>query len=650
MERQGKCVNKTKSFTPASVKNYRIHDAFWVSKMEMVRTEMIPYQWKALNDQLKNTIPSHCIKNFKIAAGMEEGEFYGYVFQDSDLAKWLEAVGYTLAWHKDSELEKTADEIIEIVEKAQQEDGYLDTYYIINGMEKRWTNLADNHELYCAGHMIEAGVAYYQGTGKKKLLNIVKRFADCIDKSFGPEEGKLHAYPGHEIIEMALVRLYHVTGEERYLNLAAYFINERGRTPLYFEEEQKKNGNVFHWENSLFQYQYYQAGKPVREQEVAEGHAVRAVYLYSGMTSVAKELQDESLLKAVKRLWLDVTRKQMYITGAIGSSDYGEAFTFGYDLPNDEVYGETCASIGLVFWARRMLEMELDSDYADVMERALYNGCISGMSKDGTRFFYVNPLEVDPEACRKDQRKKHVAVERQKWFGCACCPPNLARLIASVGNYACSFGERMAAFHLYIGGEIEAPFDGVRIRVDSRLPWSGNVCLTVEGEARYTLALRIPGWRGSYKVCVNGEPFTKEPEKGYLYIERDFRTGDRIEMEFDMPPRKNYAHPGVKADLGKVALSRGPIIYCLEEADNGAGLSRMSVGRDSEIRELKGTIEEDEIDLEVAGRQLDIEAWKDRLYQYERPEKYKEQTLRYIPYYLWNNRGAGEMTVWVRED
>ena len=279
---------------------YQIDDPFWSRKRETVRTQMIPYQWRALNDQVEGAAPSHCIKNFKIAAGLEEGKFEGRVFQDSDVAKWLEAVGYALSWHKDEELERTADEAIDIIAAAQQPDGYLDTYYIINGLDKRWTNLMNNHELYCAGHMIEAGIAYYEGTGKRKLLDVVIRLADCIDRTFGPEEGKLHAYPGHEIIEMALVRLYHLTKEEKYLNLAKYFIDERGQEPLYFKEEREKYGNTYYWEDSLFQEQYFQAGKPVREQKEAEGHAVRAVYLYSGMASAAKETGDMSLWEACK--------------------------------------------------------------------------------------------------------------------------------------------------------------------------------------------------------------------------------------------------------------------------------------------------------------------------------------------------------------
>ena len=266
-------------YTPIEVGDYKITDNFWKAKLDIVKDKMIPYQWEALNDRIADAAPSHCIHNFKIAAGMEEGAFAGCVFQDSDLAKWLEAVGYILLYKKDEELETIADSVIDIIEKAQQPDGYLDTYYIINGLDKRWTNLTDHHELYCAGHMIEAGIAYYNGTGKEKLLEVVKRLADCIDGTFGPEEGKIHAYPGHEIVEMALVRLYETTGQRRYLKLAQYFIDERGKEPLYFKEEIEKNGRSFYWERSLFQYQYYQAGKPVREQKTAEGPAVRAVYI-----------------------------------------------------------------------------------------------------------------------------------------------------------------------------------------------------------------------------------------------------------------------------------------------------------------------------------------------------------------------------------
>lgn len=637
-------------YTPAEVSDYKITDSFWKAKLDIVKDKMIPYQWEALNDQIVDAAPSYSIKNFKIAAGMEEGTFGGFVFQDSDLAKWLEAVGYILIYKKDRELEAIADGAIEIIEKAQQPDGYLDTYYIINGLDERWTNLTDHHELYCAGHMIEAGIAYYKGTGKTRLLEIVKRLADCIDNHFGPEEGKIHAYPGHEIIEMALVRLYKTTGEERYLRLAQYFIDERGKEPLYFREEIKRHGHSFYWEKSLFQFQYYQAGKPVREQKSAEGHAVRAVYLYSGMASVAKETGDETLKAAVKELWEDVTKRQMYITGAIGSSDYGEAFTFDYDLPNDEIYGETCASVGLIFWARRMLEMELKGEYADVIERALYNGCLSGMSQDGTRFFYVNPLEVDPEACRKDQRKSHVAVERQKWFGCACCPPNLARLIASLGSYACGFSEDTIALHLYIGGEIKTPFADTRLVVESGFPWDGRVSVKILGSGgAFKLALRIPGWARDYEVKLNGASRTELSRDGYLYLQRDWRNGDVVTLEFPMRVEKNYANPHVKHDLGRVAITRGPLVYCLEEIDNGKGLARIGIKADADFELTGDGMETGEIDIITEGAAVDDTDWNGSLYRFDGPPSMKEAALKFVPYYLWNNRGVGEMIIWVKD-
>lgn len=629
---------------------YQIDDPFWAGKMETVRTQMIPYQWKALNDQVEGAAPSHCIKNFKIAAGMEDGKFEGRVFQDSDVAKWLEAVGYVLSWHKDEELERTADEVIRIIAAAQQPDGYLDTYYIINGLEKRWTNLMNDHELYCAGHMIEAGIAYYEGTGKRELLEVVIRLADCIDGTFGPEEGKLHAYPGHEIIEMALVRLYCLTKEERYLKLAKYFIDERGQEPLYFKQEREKYGNTYYWEDSLFQEQYFQAGKPVREQKEAQGHAVRAMYLYSGMASAAKETGDTSLWEACATLWDNVVHKKMYITGAVGSSDYGEAFTFDYDLPNDTVYGETCASIGLIFWARRMLEVEPGSEYADVMELALFNTCLSGMSLDGKKFFYVNPLEVNPEACRKDQLKKHVEYERQPWFECACCPPNLARLISSLGSYAVTANDSVLYLHLYVGGRMKNPQNGMALRIESGLPWDSEVEITVEDcrKETYELAFRMPGWADGVRILLNGEAQTRFTDvDGYIHFQREWTPGDVVKLAFDMPVRINRANPSVKENIGKIAVSRGPIVYCLEEIDNGDGLHRLSLCTKKEMEVLPGNALEGAAELRGCGRRLSDAGFNGALYAADVEETYDEQKLHFIPYYLWNNRGIGEMTVWV---
>ena len=418
-----------------SLKHVNVTDTFWKPRMELVCSKMLPYQWKALHDEIPNVEPSGCIRNFCIASGQKTGPFYGCVFQDSDVAKWIEAAAYTLRYHPDAELEKSIDKTIDLICSVQLPDGYLNTYYIIKGLEKRWTDVMRNHELYCLGHMLEGSVAYYEITGKRKLLDAMIRYVDYVDSVFGPEEGKLHAYPGHEIIEMALIRLYAITREPRHLALAKYFVDERGKEPNYFQMQADQLGNDFKWKHSPFGIGYYQADKPVREQEKAEGHAVRAVYLYAGMADVAAETGDEELLSTCRRIWKNIVTRQMYITGSIGASNYGEAFVDDYQLPNDTVYGETCASIGLFFFAYRMLSIERSSAYSDVMERLLYNGVISGMSLDGTRFFYVNPLETHPEACGKDWKYHHVTPTRMGWFKCACCPTNLARILSSLPRY-----------------------------------------------------------------------------------------------------------------------------------------------------------------------------------------------------------------------
>ncbi|NOW03911.1 glycoside hydrolase family 127 protein [Clostridium beijerinckii] len=648
-------MNSNTFSKPLQINNIIVKDNFWKKMMELARTHVIPYQWEALNDRIEGAEPSYCMQNFKIAAGMMEGEFKGFVFQDSDFAKWIEAVGYSLMWNKDEGLEKIADGAIDIVCAAQQPDGYLDTYYIINGLDKRWTNLRDNHELYCLGHLIEGAVAYYEATGKDKLLNAIVKYVDYVDTIFGPEDGKLHGYPGHEVIELALIKLYKIKKDKKYLNLAKYFIDERGKSPLYFEEEGKKYNNKFWWEDSYFKYQYYQAGKPVKEQEVAEGHAVRAVYLYSGMADVARETNDDELLEACKRLWSNMTKKQMYITGGIGSSQYGEAFTYNYDLPNDTIYAETCASIGLVFFARRMLEIEPKSQYADIMEKALYNGIISGMSIDGTKFFYVNPLEVVPEASEKDHLRAHVKVERQKWFGCACCPPNLARLLTSIGSYAYTLRDNTIFMHLYMGGEISANFAGKSVAFDikTNYPWdeSIDINLNMKEEADFEFALRIPEWCRNYEIKVNEEKINFSTIDGYAYINRKWKDVDKINILFKMPVEIVRANINVREDMGKVAVMRGPVVYCLEEEDNGPDLHRVYLNSNPKFTYeydkdfLGGAIVLESDGLVVKEQDCD----KDKLYVYDSKIEFNEKKLKWIPYYLWANRTPGEMIVWVRK-
>lgn len=532
--REGITMDKKNYSNPLDLKQVRITDEFWGREQELVRKEVIPYQWDALNDRIPDAAPSYCMRNFKVAGRLmkekrEQGakfvapaytyrgfealpedpanpdpdKFYGFVFQDSDFAKWIEAVGYSLINHPDPELEKTADEAIDIVCAAQAENGYLDTYYIINGMDRIFTNLRDHHELYCFGHLLEGAVAYYQATGKDKLLKAAERYADFIVSKFGPEEGKCKGYPGHEIAEMALARLYEVTGERKYLDLSKFFLEMRGTKPYYFDIEEKERAEhdglpYKEPDPAEIRHAYHQSHYPVREQSEAVGHAVRAVYLYSGMADVARLTGDEAMFEACERLWDNITKEKLYITGGIGGTHIGESFSFGYDLPNDTAYSETCAAIGLAFFARRMLELQADSRYGDVMEQALYNTVLAGMALDGKSFFYVNPLEVLPEACEKDERKRHVKAIRQKWFGCACCPPNIARIVSSFGAYVFTQNESTLYTHLYAGSNVSCTLNGAALdmKLESNFPWNGEVKAAIHAESAVngTLAFRVPGW------------------------------------------------------------------------------------------------------------------------------------------------------------
>lgn len=633
----------------------KINDRFWGRYLEVVRNHVIPYQWDALNDRLPDTSPSHAIENFRIAAGESSGEYYGMVFQDSDIAKWLEAVAYSLENEPNEELEKTADEVIALLGRAQDENGYLNTYYTVKEPNNRWTNIRDNHELYCAGHLIEAAVAYFQATGKRQFLDIMCKYADHIDSVFGPEEDKLKGYPGHQEIELALVKLYDVTGQEKYLNLSKYFIDERGKQPHYFdiEKEKRKETKPF-WFND--DYAYHQAHKPVREQKEAVGHAVRATYMYTAMTDLALKTKDESLKKACEELWNNVTQKQMYVTAGIGSMEFGESFSFNYDLPNDLSYTETCASIALVFWANRMLQLEVNNKYADVMELALYNGTISGMDLDGKKFFYVNPLEVLPEASDKRKDKKHVKSVRQKWFGCACCPPNLARLIASIGHYIYSQKEKELFVHLYMGSEttIQIANNQVKLVQQTNYPWDGNVSMIVspEKEETFTMALRIPGWAKGTVVKLNGEIVDHFPlmKNGYVYIDRRWKENDHIELSLPMVAERIQSNPQVRHNVGKVAIQRGPVVYCLEQVDNGENLHGIILPRDAELKaEYDPELLEGVVSITTGeAERLDQSNWNSELYRPVEDSTTKVQ-LKAIPYYAWCNREPGEMIVWVNE-
>jgi uncharacterized protein len=640
------------------VKQVVVEDRFWKKYKMIVANKVIPYQWKALNNELPDTEPSNAIENFRIASNESSGKYYGTVFQDSDVAKWLETVAYSLRDFPNSNLEEKADEVIALLGRAQAEDGYLNTYYLLKEPNNRWTNLRDNHELYCAGHFIEAAVAYFETTGKREFLNIVEKYVDLIDSVFGTEEGKINGYPGHEEIELALVKLYDVTANQKYLRLAQFFIEQRGQLPNYFTKEAEKRASIDTaptWndeENVNFGlgHEYQQAHLPVRQQKEAVGHAVRAMYLYVAMADIAAKNGDMSLKETCEFLWDDVINSKMYITAGIGSSVNGEAFTSKYDLPNDSMYCETCASIGLAFWANRMLRLEPNRKYADVLERAIYNGILSGMDLEGNRFFYVNPLEVNSfQKSRKDQ--EHVKTERQKWFFCACCPPNLSRMIASVEDNVYTQTDDTLFTHLYIAGKVNTVLSGKQVELiqSHNFPWEGdiNVTVNVEGPVQFKLALRIPGWCHNVSAKVNGVTVSVEDlEKGYLVLDRVWNTGDTATLELDMPIMRVRSNPLVSMNQCQVALQRGPIVYCVEEVDNGMNLAAIRLPKESKIiSRFEPDLLNGVVTLTAEGYQMESVGW---LYSTEHT-KLTPHHIKAIPYYAWCNREKGEMRVWIYE-
>ncbi len=630
---------------PVSLKQVRLHDSFWSPYQKLVSDTVLPYQEKILNDEVPGAEKSHALANFRIAAGLEQGEFYGMVFQDSDVAKWLEAAAYSLWVHPDPALERRAEAVIDIVDRAQQPDGYLDTYFTIKEPEHRWQNLLEGHELYCMGHMMEAAAAWYEVTGKDKLLRVAERMAGHIAKVFGPDR---YGIPGHEEIEVGLLRLYQVTGKASYLDLAMYFLNARGERPDFFKEEKaRRDFSIFDMDPANTAYN--QSFAPVREQSSAEGHAVRAVYLYRAMADAAGATGDEGLRKACRRLMDSIRNRKMYVTGAIGSSGELESFSKDYDLPGDRAYAETCAQIGLVFFAKSMLDLEPDGRYADLMERCLYNSTISGMQMDGKHFFYVNPLETNPGLSGEVFGMRHVLPERPGWYQCACCPPNLARMILSLGRCGWSEGEDTIFVHLYLGQTAELAL--ARVAVESGYPWEGKVKLTVtpRERKRFMLALHVPGYLNSadFQVLCNGQPADGVVEMGYYYLDRTWSHGDTVELSFPLKPRRVYGTVRCLDTVGKAALERGPIVYCFEETDNGPQLQALLLRRDAAIEESleTGSVLAGTVTLAVDGLR---EADSDILYDVKPPTR-STARLKAVPYYLWGNRGLGQMRVWLRE-
>ena len=627
---------------PLALPDVTIADAFWTPRITINREQTLDYQLQQCEETGRLT-------NFDKAAGRMEGAFEGIFFNDSDVYKWMEASAYSLATHPDAETERKLDAVIARVTAAQQPDGYLNTYFILVEPDKKWTNLGVMHELYCAGHLFQAAVAHYRSTGKRSLIDIACRFADHIDAVFGP--GKRDGMPGHEEIELALVDLYRVTGESRYLSLAQFFVDQRGRRPSVFAQEidSPNTGGRVEVNKSLFLVngaydgRYAQDHLPVREQSEVVGHAVRAMYLYSAMADLVGETGETALREAMERLWHNVTLTRMYVTGGVGPSSHNEGFTEDYHLPNTTAYAETCAAVGNVMWNWRLLALDGEARFADIMELALYNGFLSGIALDGKNYFYVNPLRSNGDRAR------------QGWFGCACCPPNVARLLASLGQYAYGQSQDGLWVNLYIAGQARATLaDGVKIalEVDTHYPWDGTVTFTVHTDrpAAFALYLRVPGWSEGAVLTVNGAAWDGVVQaESYARLERTWHDGDTVRLLLPMPVRRIEAHPTVTNDLGHVALMRGPMVYCLEETDHPANVHAIALSPDAS---LSAAFEPDLLGgvtvLRGEGHAPDAGSWDDQLYRPVGQTTQRPVRITAVPYYAWNNRDKGEMTVWVR--
>jgi DUF1680 family protein len=539
------------------------------------------------------------IANFKRAAGLEQGPFQGIFFNDSDVYKVLEGASYILAQHpEDKKLDKYVDDLIAVIAKAQRPDGYLYTFYQLrNELDKRFTNLKDNHELYCAGHLIEAGVAHFQATGKRALLDVAIKYANLVDSEFGAD--KRHDVCGHEEIELALFKLADATGEPRYAKLATYFVHQRGR------DDRRKLFGIYHQDH-----------QPLEQSDQVVGHAVRQMYYLCAAADVTAR-GDRRYVDAMDKMWHDLVERKMYITGGVGAKHEGEAFGEPYELPNHTAYAETCAGIGNALWNDRMHLLSADAKYADVVEQATYNGILSGVSISGDKFFYVNPLA--------SEGKHH----RQPWYDCACCPPNVLRFFASLPARIYATTSSEIYINAYTPNEAQISVSGgtVKLTQETKYPWDGKVSVTVEPESvsEFTIRLRVPGWCKLPTAHIGDETAKEPDDRGYFAFKRKWKSGDKIELDLPMTVRRATADPRVQADVGRLALARGPIVYCVEGVDNGGSVSALKASRDEDYQaEYHG---------DLLGGVTVI----------------KGKSLTAVPYYAWDNRAAGEMEVWIPE-
>ncbi len=627
--------------TSVNFKDVKLTGKFWAERLDTVLSKTIPSQYDKLVEY--NMIEALKVKQPPppLTIPRNTHDFTTQIFWDSDIGKWIEAASYALAHGPDAEIETKIDHITNLLEKAQPPDGYLNTWYIGREIDKRWSNMRDNHELYNAGHLLEGAIAYFQSTGKRKLLGLMEKYMDHVAKTFGPRAGQKPGYCGHQEIEIALFKLYRLTDEKRWLDLCAYFINQRGQQPHYFDQETRARGTdpTSFWAKT---YEYNQSHKPVREQTKVTGHAVRAFYMLTAMADLAAEMSDAGLKKACEVLWRDAVTTKMYVTGGFGPSAFNEGFTSDYDLPNDTAYAETCATVAMIFFAQRMLNLDLDRQYADIMELGLYNGGLSGLSRDGTHYFYENKLE----SSGKDQR--------WAWHHCPCCTMNVSRLIASIGSYYYSTGEDLIAIHLYGGAAAEFQLGETKVALTekSNYPWDGKIRIKVSPvkPATFTIKLRIPAWaEKKAKASVNGKAVqvSRNLQKGYLTIKREWQKGDVIRLDLPMNVRRIYANPLVKADQGKVALARGPLVYCIEQKDNGkTPVTSLVLPRKAKVSHLLTSQLGGIVTLKSKGK---VMLHKSGELYLGHPPSTAPATITAIPYYAWNNRGQNALRVWINE-
>ena len=638
--------------TALPLADVKVEDDFWSPRIETNRTKTLPHTLAQLEE-------TGSVANFEIAAGMAKGEFSEPYWADSDVYKWLQGASYHLALQRDPELEAKVDNVIGKIAAAQRRDGYLNTHVQLVTPQKRWKNLGFYHEMYSAGHLFEGAAAHFEATGKRTFLDVATKLADNIDSVFGP--GKRNGIPGHEEIELGLIDLYQVTGEERYLRLAEFFLNGRGQKPSVFELEYEQlsptktegflgrvvpvrglHDRMYRRNPERFDTSYAQDHLPVREQTEAVGHAVRAMYLYSAMADVVYETGDQSLMDALLKLHDNVTLRRMYVTGGIGPSEHNEGFEKDYDLPNQSAYQETCATVGLALWNHRMLQLTGDGRYSDVAELALYNSFLGGVSLEGRTFCYANPMQAD------------AGFKRSPWFSVPCCPSTIVRTFPRLGKYIYSQARAKNDLwvNFYIASTAKATIGGseVLFRLSTEYPWNGDIRLEPEldGPVEFALHLRIPGWAESYSLRLDGQQIRATELNGYVHIEREWSPGDTIELSLPMKVERIEAHPNVVTNRGKVALRRGPIIYSLEEADNTADLDTVVLPADAQ---LTGRFEPDLFNgvyvITAIGLARDTDSWGDELYRPRGPGGGEEIEVRAVPYAFWGNRGVGKMIVWL---